>query len=352
MLIKVLTKHLRKKGVNASVLTWRNSGQSKIETIDGTHIYSYPYIQSGSVFGSLFSYASSIPLYKYVDADVYHHIDARIETLLAKKLAPGSGHLIHFQDPYDEYDFKLMSSVDSSYHLGNSLRAKLWLNYSLLHSVCEPPTRLYTHARYLRPKIKKLFRLGSEIGFLPNPVEIPSGRIKKASEPTFCFLGRSDPQKRIHLFFEIAKKFPSIKFIAMGKGKDPKVETALLRKFSNIKNLEFWGLVSDEKKSEVLGRSWGLINTSVREALPISFLEAFAHGTCVLSCVNPDDLTNRFGIYVNNGDFVLGLKKLLRNDLWKTKGSEAHNYAKEIHDVSKIIDTYIDNYKEILEGNT
>jgi hypothetical protein len=46
-----------------------------------------------------------------------------------------------------------------------------------------------------------------------------------------------------------------------------------------------------------------LINTSIHEALPVSFLEALSYGVCLVSNRNPDSLTEKFGIWT--GD-VLG----------------------------------------------
>lgn len=349
-IVRLLAKHLKKRGIRSSVITWRNPGQRQIEvTDDEVEVYSYPYDPKQPVFMHLFSYLASTPFYKRVSADVFHHIDARVETYLARNLLRGCGHIIHFQDPYDENDFKLMSTVDETYQHGGLMKLKLWLNYSLLRGACRPPARLYTHARYLVPKIKRLFGADSEVGFLPNPVEVPSRQIRKASEPTVCFLGRWDPQKRVHLFMELASKFPDVRFIAMGKGRDKKALELLRRRSSMGKNVEIAGFVTDERKSKILENSWILINTSIREAFPISFLEACAHKTSILSCVNPDGFSSRFGVHVRDNEFIAGLKSLLRNDLWRDKGARGYEYVKEIHDVSRVIDVYDGIYRMVSE---
>ena len=45
-----------------------------------------------------------------------------------------------------------------------------------------------------------------------------------------------------------------------------------------------------------------IVNTSIHEALPISFLEALHSATPIVSCQNPEDVTSRFGVYVGRWD--------------------------------------------------
>ena len=62
---------------------------------------------------------------------------------------------------------------------------------------------VYCQAKYIRPKVKELYGLVSEPGFLPNPVDVPERTPKKADRPTVCFLGRFDGGKRPQLFLEL-----------------------------------------------------------------------------------------------------------------------------------------------------
>lgn len=348
-IINILSRYLKKKGVECSVITWRNPGQREVEILDGVEVHSYPYDPTDNVVAHLLSYVASIPLYKRVDADVFHHVDARVETYLARKLVSERGHIIHFQDPYDENDFRLMSTVDHTYRYDGLANLKLWLNYSFVRGACKPPARLYTHARYLVPKIRRLFRTTSEVRFLPNPVELPSRRIRKASEPTVCFLGRWDPQKRVDLFLKLASNFPNVRFVAMGRGRNTETERSLTRRFSSQKNVELLGLVPNDMKSKILEKSWILVNTSIREAFPISLLEACAHKTAILSRVNPDGFSSRFGVHVRDDRFSAGLEELLRDDLWREKGARGYEYVREIHDISRLVNVYYEIYRLMSE---
>lgn len=66
-----------------------------------------------------------------------------------------------------------------------------------------------------------------------------------------------------------------------------------------------------------------LVNTSIHEALPITFLEALAYGTLLVSCRNPEDLTSKFGRYTGPvlGDgfdkvplFTSAIEELIENE--------------------------------------
>ena len=68
-------------------------------------------------------------------------------------------------------------------------------------------------------------------------------------------------------------------------------------------NPQLPGHVEGERKAQFLKDAKLLINTSIHEALPVSFLEAMSYGCALVSNRNPDNLTSMFGIWT--GD-VLG----------------------------------------------
>jgi glycosyltransferase involved in cell wall biosynthesis len=76
-----------------------------------------------------------------------------------------------------------------------------------------------------------------------------------------------------------------------------------MKDYYAIENLHFAGHVDGAEKEQYLKDAKILVNTSIHEALPISFLEALSFGTLLVSNRNPEALTEKFGIHV--GD-VLG----------------------------------------------
>jgi glycosyltransferase involved in cell wall biosynthesis len=70
-------------------------------------------------------------------------------------------------------------------------------------------------------------------------------------------------------------------------------------------------------------------------------LEALAHKCALLSSVNPDGLTERFGYWAEKDEFAKGLQWLLENDRWRKLGEEGHYYIKENHSLDKVINSLI-----------
>jgi len=291
--------------------------------------------------------------YKAVDVDVCHSEEPSVATYFAEKLNPSKKHIVTFQDPmYVEELKKSQWSFDprwrSIYH--RTLTEARWRAGSLLvNKAVRGADALFSQAKYIIPKITSMFKLKEPPKFLPNPVKIPRRRIEKADVPTVCFLGRWDSVKRVELFFDLARKFSNVEFVALGKAHSQERDSYLRKSYEELPNLKLPGFVSEEEKSQILERSWILINTSIRECLPVSFLEAAAHDCAILSCNNPDNFAKDFGYYVTDGDFNKGLDFLLQENRWKERGRKAGHYVRETHALDKVIEEHIEVYKSIIE---
>ncbi|MDP9139361.1 MAG: hypothetical protein M3O62_01030, partial [Pseudomonadota bacterium] len=97
---------------------------------------------------------------------------------------------------------------------------------------------------------------------------------------------------------------------------------------------------SDSRHKATCEKSWVLVNTSTREGLPNSFIEAASHACAILSQVNPDGFTSEFGYQVTDGDFVAGLRWLLTDNNWRRQGQKARQYALNTFEISSSIDLH------------
>lgn len=332
-----LADELTRRGVEACTVTWRNKGQRKVDRLHGIPIYGARRPSSRlPFFLHLPNYVELASLPRACDADVYLNIELKSLAWVAQYTMKGRKHVMWFQDPYDEAAYKTMALVDSRFRWDFARKIHFNATIGLLRTACRKADLLLTQARDFIPRIERLYKPKKNIHYMPNPVRIPENSPKKASDPTVCFLGRWDPQKRVDLFFELSRKFPNIRFIAMGKSNKPEISLKLRERYNGLKNLEMPGFVSEDEKSRILAESWILINTSVREGLPLSFLEACAHKTAILSYVNPDRFASRFGRCVDHGDFESGLKELLENDLWREKSELGYKYVSRVHAVDNV----------------
>lgn len=189
--------------------------------------------------------------------------------------------------------------------------------------------------------------------FLPNPIEMP--QIEKptySAKPSVLFLGRLEPIKRPWIFFELARRFSHVDFFVAGKTHFPDLMNPIIEKYQNISNLKFLGLITGKELDNLLNNVWGVINTSVHEALPVSFLEAFSYFKPIISCQNPDDLVNKFGVYTGEilgegfdnktiDKFTYALETFLSKKFDReTIGISARRYVETTHSFS--------NYERII----
>jgi len=350
-LVRVIGREIVRKGYDVSVISWRDPGQEPPAKLDGMEILSYPYdFTSHSSLKHLVNYAGVIPLIRQADADVYLSIDCLMETCIAQRVMPDRKHVIWVQDPFDEDDHRLLCSVDP-YHKFS--KAKFWATCKLYCGAYARADLILTQARYYVPKIARLFRVDpSKVVYVPNPIEYVSSEspMIKFGEPTVCYLGRMDPQKRYWLFFELAKAFPDVKFVAMGSPSlvYEELYKRISQRYQDLENLEIMGFVDERTKSGVLSKSRVMVMPSIREGLPLAFLEALAHRCTLLSSVNPDELTARYGYWARDDDFVKGLHESFSSDLWKAKSDMGYRYVKKTHSLNKVVTTFL---KTIPTGN-
>ena len=122
-----------------------------------------------------------------------------------------------------------------------------------------------------------------------------------------------------------------------------------------IKNLHFAGHVDGEEKADYLRKAKILVNTSIHEALPVSFLEALSYGTLLVSNRNPEELTAKFGIWVGDvlGDgfdkvdlYVEAIRKIMADEKQRMqKAREAVAYVREVHNVPR----FVKDLKEVIK---
>jgi glycosyltransferase involved in cell wall biosynthesis len=159
------------------------------------------------------------------------------------------------------------------------------------------PVHLAVTGPFLVPKIESAYGLRAEgVTVLPNPIAMGDGVITKSQRPTVVFLGRLDPVKRPWVFTALASSFPETTFLMLGRSHFS--GPGSWRPGDLPPNVVMLGHVDDEAKRRALTAAWVLVNTSVHEALAVSFLEALASETPVVATVDAGGLVSRFGCSV------------------------------------------------------
>ena len=198
-------------------------------------------------------------------------------------------------------------------------------------------------------KARAVYGLPAEPPLLPTPVRIPEPP-RKADTPTVCYLGRADRRKRPEVFLELAARFPAVRFVLVGDAQQARQRELLRQRSAQLPNLEWKGFVNQFESdgvARVLGASWILVNTSLREGLPNAFLEACAHGCAILSQLDPDGFASRFGYWAARGDYADGLRRLLQEEQWRERGRAGAAYVAATYGLERAVAQHLAVYERL-----
>lgn len=352
-----IAKYIPNSEIEIEVIIGSNS-KKEIKTIkrDGIKIHYLPKNWS-SKMDIDFIYLNLVQkFFKEQKFDVYLSIEMSRIAYEVMRREKDKKLILWVQDPRPDYDWEEIKSVPMSNEYDS------YINYyskwegriqNLLKKLNEEKRLvLISQGEYLKKKATDLYKLPeeTEIEYFPNPVVINDNFNIVDKKDNILFLGRLTPVKRPWIYFELAKKFPENIFYVCGQGTEI---DKIIEKYKDVKNLKFMGHVSGEEKDRLLRECKVLVNTSIHEAIPVSFLEAISYGQKLLSCQNPDDITKNNGYFTGTilgegldqiEEFQKGLKFCLEN----YKESEIVESIEKIKN-NHNLDKFINNMRELLK---
>ena len=339
---RMIGRELARRGVEVTAVVPRRADQKPVEVLDGIRVLGF---DSRRPF-------SALKLFREVDADIYHSQEPSFGTYLAKRAMPDRKHVVTFRDTRDLHDWWI-EFIYPSLNYGQVLANFFYEDNFLVHNAVRSADRWFTAAKMLIPKARKKYRLAGDPQFLASPIPFAE-TVQKSERPSVCFVARLDRRKRPHIFFELARQFPEVQFLAIGAGRDTGLERVLKDKYGYLPNLNIRGFVDQFDGTElmdILGKSWVMVNTSAREGLPTTFVEATGHGCAILSEIDPDGFASNFGYHVKDKDFAQGLRYLLEGDRWRGLGNLGKEYVHSVFGVDRSIQLHLDEYRRLLAND-
>jgi len=336
---RTIGRELARRGLQVSAIVPRRPGQAAVESLDGMTVLGYPMRAPWQVGR----------LCRAADADVYHSQEPSTATWLARRAMPDRHHVVTFRDPRDWTDWRTELAHPSLSRL-QVLANFLYGDNPLVHRAVRRADRRFCAAHCIQAKVVAKYRLDSAPPLLPTPVVVPT-TVRKAPQPTVCYLARWDRRKRPDLFFDLVARFPRVRFLAVGRSRDAAYDRALRQRYGHLPNLELTGFVDQfgsQELSAILGRSWIVVNTAAREGLPNAFIEAAAHRCAILSEVDPDGFASRFGARAEAGDFAGGLAWLLERDRWRERGKRGYAHVRDTFELHQAMDDHLAVYDELV----
>ena len=335
---RIIGRELVKRGIQVTAVVPRRSGQAAVENLDGIKVLSFKPLL----------FLSAIRLFQEANADIYHSEEPSLGTYLAMRAMPNRKHIITFRDTREPSDWRTEFSLPSVSPL-QVIANWLYEDNGLVRKAVRSADAHFVAAKLLISKARMKYRLDHDPEFLPTPVIIPNN-IQKALEPTICFVSRWDRRKRPEIFFELAKLFPHIHFIAAGKSRDKDWDQYLRSRYQHLSNLEMVGFLdqfSSDGLSRLLNKSWILVNTAAREGLPNAFIEAAAHRCAILSAVDPDGFASQFGYHATQDDFKQGVETLINNNIWMEHAQKGYDYVRKVFECGNVINQHLSVYEQI-----
>ena len=87
-----------------------------------------------------------------------------------------------------------------------------------------------------------------------------------------------------------------------------------------------------------------MVNTSLREGLPTTFVEAAAHRTAILSFTDPDGYASRFGHRAMEGALGEGLETLVAGHRWRVLGEAGRAHVEPVFQTRAAIEAHLEAY--------
>ena len=172
-------------------------------------------------------------------------------------------------------------------------------------------------------------------------INFPDGRT--ANRHWFLWVGRADLWKRPEMFIRLAEKLPKEKFVMICRQGNDKQYFARIKTLAFAQtNLEFAEAVGHDAILPYFGKAKALVNTSIAEGWPNTFLQAGTAKTPIVSLrVNPENfITNSgCGFWAKNSfpELVKTCRRLASDKkLIRLFGSNNYLYVRKFHSLKNV----------------
>ncbi len=341
VMARTLAKSLVGEGFEVVVAVPRRRGQSPRIEMEG-------YVVLGLGRAEMLRPAT----YQGIGADLYHSQSPNLMTVAAMVGEPSKKHVITCRDPRDVRDWVVELKDATWKRRLRNLPLALFEAGPLISYAVRKADAVGYAAEHLKAKIERMYRPKMEPVLLPNIESMPAHLPTKADRPKVCFIGRLDRRKRPELFIQLARQFPEVGFVMVGRAEDEAWQHRLEAMAKPCDNLTILGYIDkfvDERRFyESFEDAWIFVNTASREAFPLAFFEAGGRGCAILSHVDPDGTASRFGYWAKRDDFAQGLRWLLEQDRWKSKGHQAYEFFRTMYDQRAAIERHVTLYQRLL----
>jgi glycosyltransferase involved in cell wall biosynthesis len=185
-------------------------------------------------------------------------------------------------------------------------------------------------------------------GFLiPSCYEAPAGaRADRAGHVLWAATVR--PSKRPELLFEIARRLPDVRFVMIG-GPDPGRREAeymrsVVQMAAAVPNIEVRGFVPFVDAERAFDGARAVLNTSLYEGFPNTFLQAWARGVPTVGFIDTGSRHAGEPVYdvaADVDDAAARIRRLMTEDPhWTAASGRVADHFRRSHSIEAILDLY------------
>ena len=270
-----------------------------------------------------------------VDADLYivfgvHNQAAEIATICRRD----KKRMVIFAGSDDNFSSRLLPGSNSTDNYGN--------NAGYAYQALMQADWIITQTERQAVLLKERFDRPAQV--LRNPIDLNDSQLTgprtSPPNPVCLWIGKSDPVKRPDILIDLARQLPEFQFTMVMNRSNEEIHATIFNEAPP--NVQIIEKVPISQIEGLFQQASFLINTSVFEGFPNTFLQAGKYGVPVISLnVDPDDFIHKFGCgIITNGDFaqiISGLRLLyLNTDHYQQYSKNIFNYAKDHHDLNSI----------------
>ncbi len=324
--VYILSKEFAKyPGVKVQFIT-RGQGSAETFESDGIEVHKLPYRSrsiSRSIFGSLDLYRKL----KELPSDVYLQRAGGVETGFTGAAAKRRKKPFLFMTCH-QWD------VDRTNERNLGLVGGWWYRHGL-ENTSFVITQTEKHKKLMLENYGK------------DSLVLRSAHLIPESIPTdkkgVLWVARCEPWKGPEAILDLAETMPDVSFtMVCPRSNEPELFANIASRAEKISNLHFIPGVPFDETESLFASHKILLNTSLHEGYPNTYIQSFKWGTPVVSQhINPDGILDERRMGMQTGDKLDDLAaaiRLLLNDKsrWNECSKNAREYAKEQHD-SKVI---------------
>ena len=282
----LLARALAKRGYRVSMVT-ADYGQVDSATWDDITVY------------KAFAFAEGLPLLRFVhprwsklwsalkraDADVYY-------TSCAGAIV---GQLAMFCARFKRR-FIFRAASDSDCKPGELL-VQYWRDRKLYEYGLRHADGILTQSAHQQALLRSNYGVDSTVAGMLVQGTSETRNFEERDIP-ILWVNNFRPLKRPEVYLEMARELASLHFHVVGGAAPGNTEyfRQMRAQAQQIANVSFHGQVAYHDVNDFYHRARVLVNTSEIEGFPNSYLQAWAHGTPVITFIDPDGIIEREGL--------------------------------------------------------